>query len=54
MLGTVVGMPPGPLLPGATASTIFTVDPSINRFFTFGSMVVPSNDYFIGNDDPME
>jgi len=53
-LGTVVGMPAGPLLPGATASTMFTVDPSVNRFFTFGSMVVPSNDHFIGNDDPME
>lgn len=51
-LGTVVGMPAGPLLPGATASTMFTVDPSINRFFTFGSMVVPSNDHFIGNDNP--
>jgi len=53
-LGTVVGMPPGPLLPGATASAMFTVDPSINRFFTFGSMVVPSNDHFIGNDNPMQ
>jgi len=53
-LGTVVGMPAGPLLPGATASTVFTVDPSVNRFFTFGSMVVPSNDHFIGNDDPTE
>ncbi len=53
-LGTVVGMPAGPLLPGATAFTDFTVDPSINRFFTFGSMVVPSNDHFIGNDNPMQ
>jgi hypothetical protein len=53
-LGTVVGMPAGPLLPGASASTDFTVDPSINRFFTFGSMVVPSNDHFIGNDNPMQ
>ena len=52
-LGTVVGTPPGPLFPGATASTLFTVDPSVNRFFTFGSMVVPSNDHFIGNDNPM-
>jgi hypothetical protein len=52
-LGTVVGMPPGPLFPGASASTLFTVDPSVNRFFTFGSMVVPSNDHFIGNDNPM-
>jgi hypothetical protein len=53
-LGTVVGMPAGPLLPGVTASTILTVDPSVNRFFTFGSMVVPSNDHFIGNDNPQQ
>jgi len=51
-LGTVTGMPAGPLVPGVTASTDFTVDPSVNRFFTFGSMVVPSNDHFIGNDSP--
>lgn len=51
-LGTVVPMPPGPLLPGASASATFTVDPALNRFFTFGAMVVPSNDYFIGNDSP--
>jgi len=53
-LGSVVGTAGGPLFPGVTAITEFTVDPSINRFFTFGSMVVPSNDHFIGNDDPME
>jgi hypothetical protein len=53
-LGTVVGMPAGPLLPGATASTDFMVDPAVNRFFTFGSMVVPSNDHFIGNDNPSQ
>lgn len=53
-LGTVVGTPAGPLLPGVTASTVFTVDPSVNRFFTFGAMVVPSNDHFIGNDNPMQ
>ncbi len=54
VLGTVVPMPPGPLLPGGMASTVFTVDPSVNRFFTFASMVVPSNDHFIGNDNPMQ
>jgi hypothetical protein len=53
-LGTVVGMPAGPLLPGQMASSVFVVNPSVNRFFTFASMVVPSNDHFIGNDDPME
>jgi hypothetical protein len=53
-LGTVVPDPAGPLVPGLTGSATFTVDTSINRFFTFGSMVVPSNDHFIGNDSPMQ
>ncbi len=53
-LGTVVPNPAGPLLPGASASALFTVDSTMNRYFTFGSMVVPSNDYFIGNDSPMQ
>jgi hypothetical protein len=53
-LGTVVPTPAGPLLPGQSASAVFNVDASINRFFTFGSMVVPSNDYFIGNDSPTQ
>jgi len=44
----------GALLPGATAMNTFTVDPSINRYFSFGSMVIPSNDHFIGNDNPMQ
>lgn len=54
VLGTVVPNPPGPLVPGASASSIFTIDTAINPFFTFGSMVVPSNDVFIGNDSPMQ
>lgn len=40
----------GPLVPGASASVIIDVDGAANRFFTFGAMVVPSNDHFIGND----
>lgn len=40
------------LTPGQTRSGVFIVDPTVNQFFTFGSMVVPSNDLFIGNDDP--
>lgn len=51
-LGTVVPSPAGPLLPGVMASAVFQVDTDINRYFTFGSMVVPSNDHFIGNDNP--
>lgn len=53
-LGTVVPNPAGPLLPGGTAFAVFSVDTQVNPFFTFGSMVVPSNDHFIGNDDPQQ
>ena len=52
-LGTVEH-PLGPLLPGATATATFTVDTIVNPFFTFASMAVPSNDFFIGNDNPVE
>lgn len=48
--GTVGGL----LLPGATSSLIFRVDTTLNPFFTFGAMAVPSNDLFIGNDSPTE
>ncbi len=44
----------GALLPGQTQSSAFTVDPAMNNFFTFAAMVVPSNDFFIGNDSPTE
>ncbi|MGJ8635786.1 MAG: spondin domain-containing protein [Phycisphaerales bacterium] len=49
-LGTVAADAGGPLLAGGTGSQVFSVDSAINQFFSFGSMVVPSNDYFIGND----
>lgn len=51
-LGSILTTGGGPLTPGATGSTTFTIDPTTNRFFTFASMVVPSNDSFIGNDSP--
>jgi hypothetical protein len=53
-LGTVLPMPAGPLLPGATGTRLFTIDSAQHAYFSFGAMAVPSNDYFIGNDDPME
>ena len=52
-LGTIVTTG-GPLLPGASRSETFRVDTSINRYFTFATMAVPSNDFFIGNDNPLE
>lgn len=51
LLGSVSG---GPILPGVAASADFTIDTDVNPFFTFGSMVVPSNDHFIGNDSPTQ
>ena len=48
--GTVGGL----LQPGQTQTKTFRVDTAVNPYFTFGAMAVPSNDYFIGNDDPME
>ncbi len=48
----VIGSTAGALLPGATQTLSFFVDTAINPFFTFAAMVIPSNDFFIGNDNP--
>ncbi|MDZ4819004.1 MAG: spondin domain-containing protein [Planctomycetota bacterium] len=50
--GSVPG-PTGPFTPGSSNSATFMVD-TTNPFFTFGSMVVPSNDHFVGNDSPTQ
>lgn len=43
------GVPP--IEPGETGSTTIKVnDPTQQRFFTFLSMIIPSNDTFVGND----
>ena len=51
-LGTVVPNPAGPLLPGSNGTNTFIVDTTVNPFFTFAAMAVPSNDFFVGNDSP--
>lgn len=38
--------------PGETARLVLDIDPTGGRWFSFLSMVIPSNDNFIGNDDP--
>lgn len=47
------GMPPT-IDPGETGTSLTTVDPLTQRFFTYLSMIVPTNDTFIGSDDPIE
>ncbi|EXI77313.1 MAG: PEP-CTERM motif protein [Candidatus Accumulibacter appositus] len=46
---------PFPLLPGASGSKLFSlIDTTLNPFFTFAAMLLPSNDHFIGNDSPKQ
>ena len=42
-----------PIAPGAEVSQTFTIDTSLEngRYFNYASMVLPSNDTFIGNDE---
>ena len=41
----------GIFLPGGSGSMEFKIDVGVNRFFSFGSMVMPSNDRFVANDE---
>ncbi|HRX87100.1 MAG TPA: spondin domain-containing protein [Phycisphaerae bacterium] len=52
---TVIASPggPPPFTPGEMGSGMVDVmDATTNRYFSFASMLVPSNDFFLGNDDP--
>lgn len=41
--------------PGETATAYITpINPANYQYFSFASMVIPSNDTFFGNDDPMQ
>ncbi|MCI0534182.1 MAG: spondin domain-containing protein [Verrucomicrobiales bacterium] len=44
-----------PIAPGQRRSLRFSLDPSApgDRYFTYASMAIPSNDAFIGNGDPL-
>jgi hypothetical protein len=55
VVASPAGFPGLPLFdPGESMTQIVSVsDPSSNRYLTYGSMVVPSNDAFIGNDNAM-
>lgn len=56
--GTVDGVlfgPGGPIAPGDTATMTFELDPNDpgSRYFSFAAMILPSNDAFLANDDPL-
>lgn len=45
---------PPPFNPGESATVQFDVgQATVNRYFSYASMVIPSNDLFIANGDPM-
>lgn len=43
-----------PIAPGATVTNTFTVDPLANNadYFSYASMILPSNDFFVANGNP--
>jgi hypothetical protein len=50
-LGVAQGLP-GPIEPGESATFIVDLDAVANRFAFFAAMLLPSNDTFVGVDDP--
>ena len=54
--GTVIGPAglPGPIEPGeSTTSQPFNIQAGNNEYFSYASMVIPSNDAFIANGNPL-
>jgi hypothetical protein len=45
----------GPIAPGQMISMLFTLDSMspASRYFSYASMIIPSNDFFIANANPM-
>lgn len=49
---TVLG-PAGPFAPGETQAITLNLDPSVHRYFSYASMIIPSNDAFVANGNPL-
>ena len=45
--------PAGPFAPGETRRVTFNLDPDLDRYFSYASMIIPSNDAFIANGNPL-
>jgi hypothetical protein len=54
-LQSVIAGPAGPYAPGDSGNRTVRINPfaDTSRFFSYVSMVLPSNDAFIANDDPL-
>ncbi len=52
--GVVTGPSNPPIGPGETGTSIFTINPqpSESLYFSYAAMLLPSNDAFIGNENP--
>lgn len=49
------GLGAAPIAPGTSVSADFSLTMGgPNRYFSFATMVLPSNDYFLANDDPLQ
>ena len=45
---------PPPINPGETATTVIdTGDTTVNRYFSYASMLIPTNDIFVANANPL-
>jgi len=55
MIEATLPGPEGPVAPGDIVSKSFLVDPhaASNRYFSYASMIIPSNDAFVANGNPI-
>ena len=53
--GTTPAGTPGPIAAGTLGTNTITIDDAaLNQFVSFGSMILPSNDAFVGTDDAVQ
>ena len=51
--GTLLGSTIPPIAPGESTSFTFDVAPTKGQYFSYASMIIPSNDAFIANGNPL-
>ena len=52
--GTIGSAGPPPIEPGESASQTFTIEINgTNRYFSYASMVIPTNDFYVANGNPL-